>query len=1013
MKSCFTLLLFLLAARTFAGGAYYLDAQRGDDSSSGTSESSPWKSFARLQKVRLQPGDSVCFRRGSVFSGKLVIAGSGMQDKYIVLTDYGNASDPSPSFTNPVFADGNYGNCIRVEGSWVIVEDLSFFGTAAYSPVEYDGKGWVVWEMGAIHLSRSAEHCIVRHNEIRDCVAGIRSNGAFALIGHNYIHDCNRVLKEWNWGPLGIWMGADHQEVCCNRIVNYSAVDPHIGWGPNSYGGGADGGALEIDDARYDKSDISIHDNETRDNQGFLEVTWKDVKKGPKYRNFRIYRNFSDDFQQFVALWRGESCRIEDNTIIRRKVNANEWGVFNITQDHSHNIIRGNTIVTDKGVVIFNVGRKGTARPETLIVHNTYIAGEDSLRMGYEGPGDSAVYGNARFPIARNRKALSSITTPPDASTTAQFAADELARYLSKITGAAFPVNKTSIAAAGAGQISAKALPSIRLVLENALPLETYRITTQNKDLVLAAGSDRALLYAVYDLLHRLGCVWAAPNLDIYNGHAEFIPRKASLEYDATLPVREEPALKYRKLDVEEGRTHTIENLRQIIEWMPKVRLNVLQIPLNYQGAGRVRWDNWREALTPELKKRGLLIEVGGHGYQNFISAKMADGTLFHQHPDWFGCNRTGSPDSTENLVFNTANPEAVQYFLGNIRRYLLQHPEIDIFDCWPPDVAKWAECPAMAALGTAVDRQATLMDQVDSMAKKTNPGLTLGIIAYGQVLEPPQHSNLNEDILVDICPINQTFEQPIYDTSNPANTPYFRAMNNWRRQFTGDRGIYTYYRKYAWRSLPVMLPHYMQDELRWYKATGFRGISTYAEPGDWYTYELNHYALAALAWDPETQVDSLIDELLKVRYGSAKPLALSAYQTLEEVVRKYNSIPYTRLKSTEELDSAATALKKCRAQLTDRISHGTLALPHPPSILAPSNTQPAANLRRLTWILDYAIGDLEILTLKTTNAPAATMETRIKELVTFLENHRDEGLFVLHKKDNLPTYINHYKGLK
>ncbi|HVW60991.1 MAG TPA: DUF4838 domain-containing protein, partial [Puia sp.] len=713
---------------------------------------------------------------------------------------------------------------------------------------------------------------------------------------------------------------------------------------------------------------------------------WKDVKKAPDYRNFRIYRNFSDDFQQFLALWRGKGCRIEDNTIIRRKVNANEWGVFNITQDHSHNIIRGNTIVTDKGVVIFNVGRKGTAHPETLIAHNTYITG-----------------GSLRFPIAKNKKALSSITIPPDASTTVQFAADELSRYLSKITGAAFKQNNTST----------KSTPSIRLVHENSLPYETYQIKAQGKNLVLSGGSDRALLYAVYDLLHRLGCVWAAPNLDIYDGHAEFIPHRTSLEYDATLPIREEPTLKYRKLDVEEGRTHTIENLRQLIEWMPKVRLNVLQVPLNYQGAGRVRWDNWRETLTPELKKRGLLIEVGGHGYQNFISARMADGALFRQHPGWFGCNRTGSPDSTENLVFNTADPEAVQYFLKNIRRYLQEHPEIDIFDCWPPDVAKWAECPAMAALGTAVDRQATLMNQVDSMAKKIRPGLTVEIIAYGQVLEPPRHVALNNDMLVDICPINQTFEQPIFDTSNPANTPYFRAMNDWRRQFTGDRGIYTYYRKYAWRSLPVLLPHYMQEELRWYKAMGFRGISTYAEPGDWYTYELNHYVLAGLAWDPETQVDSLIDELLKVRYESVKPIALSIYKTLEEVVRKYNSIPYTRLRSTEALDSAATALKKCRTQLTGRISHGTPALPRPHSTPVPLHTPPAANLRRLTWILDYAIADLEILTLRSAKTPDITLEARIKALVTFLESHSNEGLFILRDKNNLHTYLTHYKGLK
>ena len=154
----------------------------------------------------------------------------------------------------------------------------------------------------------------------------------------------------------------------------------------------------------------------------------------------------------------------------------------------------------------------------------------------------------------------------------------------------------------------------------------------------------------------------------------------------------------YRKLDVEEGRTHTIGNLREMIEWMPKVRLNVLQVPLNYQGAGRVCWDNWREALTPEMKKRGVLIEVGGHGYQNFLSARTDGGALFREHPDWFGQDRNGVPDTTMRVVFNTSVPAAVNYFLKGVERYLRAHPEIDIFDCWPPDVAKWAQTSSAGA---------------------------------------------------------------------------------------------------------------------------------------------------------------------------------------------------------------------------------------------------------------------------------------------------------------------------
>jgi predicted alpha-1,2-mannosidase len=376
---------------------YYIDSKNGNDHNSGRNKNFPWKSFSPLSRLHLHPGDAVRFKRGSSFTGPLVINDSGKPGKYITISDYGNASDPAPSFTNPVFKKGNYGNCIRIKGSYVVIENLYCHSTAAYQPVEYTGAGWVVWEMGAIHIDSSATYCMIRHNEIKDCVAGIRSNGQHAVIEYNYIHDCNRVLKEWTWGPLGIWLGADWQEVRHNRVFNYSAVDPRIGWGPESYGSGADGGAFEIDDARFEKSHIAIHHNYTKDCQGFLEVTWTDVKQNPAYKNFQIHHNVSDDYQQFIALWRGEGCHIENNTIIRRKVNANDWGVFNITQRNSQNFVRNNIIVTEKDIMIFNVGRKGTAKPNTIISNNLYYTADGKLNMGKEGPGDSAVFSDPIF----------------------------------------------------------------------------------------------------------------------------------------------------------------------------------------------------------------------------------------------------------------------------------------------------------------------------------------------------------------------------------------------------------------------------------------------------------------------------------------------------------------------------------------------------------------------------------------------------------------------------------------
>ncbi|MGD9556363.1 MAG: choice-of-anchor Q domain-containing protein [Mangrovibacterium sp.] len=378
--------------------SYYVDSEDGNDSNDGRSENQAWRSLSKAATIRIYPGDSLRFKRGSVFAGSLVVTHSGNSQNYIVLTDYGDPAMPAPSFTNTIFRpeENNFGNCIRLKGSFILVENIYCHHTVAQLP-ETAGGFTTMWELGAIYIDKTAQHCIIRNNELYDCGVGIKSYGSGARIENNFIHDCNRVLKEWTWGPIGIWLGADFQEVCYNRIFNYSAVDPRISWGPDSYGGGADGGAIEIDDARIGKSNISIHHNYTRDCQGFLEVTWTDVRQNPPYRSFEIHHNISDDFQQFIALWRGADCRIENNTVVRRKKNVNDWGVFNITQDHAKNLIRNNIIVVENGIVVFNVGKNGNAQPVSQISNNLYFTASGALNMGKEGPGTMPVFGDPEF----------------------------------------------------------------------------------------------------------------------------------------------------------------------------------------------------------------------------------------------------------------------------------------------------------------------------------------------------------------------------------------------------------------------------------------------------------------------------------------------------------------------------------------------------------------------------------------------------------------------------------------
>ena len=120
----------------------------------------------------------------------------------------------------------------------------------------------------------------------------------------------------------------------------------------------------------------------------------------------------------------------------------------------------------------------------------------------------------------------------------------------------------------------------------------------------------------------------------------------------------------------------------------------------------------------PAIRRRDLILEVGGHGYENFLNAEMEGekvsgtfyakhprgrsgkrfltpffphATLFQQHPEWFGLDapkESGGPSIATCCA--GSNRDAMQYLTANVIKYVEAHPEIQVFDFRPPDMDIW-----------------------------------------------------------------------------------------------------------------------------------------------------------------------------------------------------------------------------------------------------------------------------------------------------------------------------------
>ncbi|MBK8026391.1 MAG: right-handed parallel beta-helix repeat-containing protein [Chloroflexi bacterium] len=297
-------------AQERTGRTYYIDSQNGDDSHDGLSEETAWKSHTLVSELPLNPGDTVAFKRGSAFSGPIQLTSSGTEEDPILFTAYGEGEPPR--FTNPNDRDLN-GNAIRISGSWLIVENLYFHDTP---PTRNASRPHSIFRMGAIYNMPGANHNVIRDNVFVNCTKAIQSTGEFTLITRNTMDGPDHAL--WinegaggGWGPMGIQLGIGNQEISYNTIRGYLTTD-------SAYG--SDGGAIELDDGRYHKDNVTIHHNYTEGNAGFLESSWEFdfMPFVQEVHNLRVAFNVSVDGQDWLYMWAPcHDCTFDNNTVIR------------------------------------------------------------------------------------------------------------------------------------------------------------------------------------------------------------------------------------------------------------------------------------------------------------------------------------------------------------------------------------------------------------------------------------------------------------------------------------------------------------------------------------------------------------------------------------------------------------------------------------------------------------------------------------------------------------------------
>jgi hypothetical protein len=307
-----------------------------------------------------------------------------------------------------------------------------------------------------------------------------------------------------------------------------------------------------------------------------------------------------------------------------------------------------------------------------------------------------------------------------------------------------------------------------------------------------------------------------------------------------------------------------------------------------------------------------------GHSYANIVGRNEAE---FKAHPEYFAKDKDGKP--RENLSelqwqhqkFCYSNPGLRELCLKD-RLALLKENGGTMVSMDPSDGQGTCECADCAALGTTTDRVLSLANHVARGIREEIPGAWVGLYAYSSHRVPPT------------IPLEPNIHVEVAMAFNRTGLTYDELIEQWGAK-AGSIGIREYYGVEAWDwGLPGKLRggkvEYHQETISKFLRHG--AISMNAETNaNWGGQALGLYVAARMLWDPNVDVDAVVEEFLTSAYGTAAPRMRELYAYFDTFGMKSPAFTISQRQQMLELTFAAlnaTADPACKARIIDMLAY-------------------------------------------------------------------------------------------
>ncbi|MEX1240564.1 MAG: DUF4838 domain-containing protein [Cyclobacteriaceae bacterium] len=472
------------------------------------------------------------------------------------------------------------------------------------------------------------------------------------------------------------------------------------------------------------------------------------------------------------------------------------------------------------------------------------------------------------FAVVKKSKPKSTIVIPERPTVIEIQAAMVLQDYVNRISGAMLPIASDNSRKIEGGEILIGNVnrPGQRGVSLDKLGKDGVFIHNTGKTLIITGGPDKGVLYAVYTLLEQyLGC-------RKYSAAVTYVPRQKSIVLGA-INDTQIPAFTYR------------EEL----------------YPANARDPEYMAWHKLDShyGLPDTGNKWGSWV----HTFNSLLSTKE----FGESHPEYFSFydgqrhaenNARGRPVSQLCLT----NPDVLEIVCKNLQASIDLNPTAIYWSVSQNDNVNYCRCDECAALdakysahepgsimyGTHVNEyysplgMGSLLTFINKVAERF-PDKIISTLAYQYTRVPPGDLVPRENVNIMLCSI-----ESIRNVSMEEGDPAFcKDLIGWTK-LTKNIIIWDYVVQFRNLISPFPNIHTLQPNLKFLRDNGVSAMFEQGSPetgGEF--HELKAYLIAKLMWNPDADVNKIVDDFISGYYRAGAPMIREYMNLLQHQIAR------------------------------------------------------------------------------------------------------------------------------